>query len=202
MTPPLRIILVLIFGLSPLVVQSLHVLNGHEFYRLVEEVRQSPIRASMGLPLLSSPDDYASVVQNFIHRFRDMKNQALVLVGHGTDNPIWSSYMALSHIFRERTGPNIYVGVVEGHPSKDRIINHIIDAGIKNVHLIPFMLVAGTHFQEDLAGEKDSWKSDLEENNISVSIETKGLGFNPEIIGIFCKHIEDALDVIPSGNKG
>jgi sirohydrochlorin cobaltochelatase len=156
----------------------------------------------MGLPLLSSPDDYESVVQKFANRFQNLGNQAVVIVGHGTDHPIWSSYVALNHMFRDRFGSNIYMGVVEGHPTRDFIVDAVIRSGIKRVRIIPFMLVAGTHFQEDLVGKDDSWKTALEKKNISVSVETDGLGFNQEIIGIFCKHIEDALDVIPLGNKG
>jgi len=178
------------------VVQSLHLLCGHEFYRLVEEVKQSPVRTSVGLPLLSSPNDYEAVVQGLGSRFQDLENQATVLIGHGTDHPIWSSYVALHHMFRERFGPNIYVGVVEGHPSRESIVNAVIRSGIKRVLLVPFMLVAGTHFEEDLTGDKDSWKTAFEEKQISVSVETKGLGFYQEIVEIFCKHIEDALDVI------
>ena len=189
-------------GYTWAVVQSLHLLNGHEFCRLVEEVQQSPIRTSMGLPLISSPDDYESVVQSFANRFQNLENQAVVLVGHGTDHPIWSSYVALNHMFRERFGSNIYVGVIEGHPTRDVIVDAVIRSGTKRVRIIPFMLVAGTHFQEDLVGKDDSWKTALEKKNISVSVDTDGLGFNQEIIGIFCKHIEDALDVIPYGIKG
>lgn len=179
------------------VVQSLHILWGHEFYRLVEEAKQSSVRISVGLPLLSNPEDYEAVVQGVGARLSDLENQAVVLVGHGTDHPIWCSYVALNHMFRERFGPNIYVGVVEGHPSRDEIVDAVERSGIERVRLVPFMLVAGTHFQEDLTGDGDSWKTVFEEKQISVSVETKGLGFYQEIVEIFCKHIEDALDIIP-----
>ena len=55
-------------GYSWAVVQSLHLLCGHEFYRLVEEVKQSSVRTSIGLPLLSGPEDYEAVVQGLIFR--------------------------------------------------------------------------------------------------------------------------------------
>ena len=40
------------------VVQSVHLLCGHEFFRLIDEVQTQPIRTSIGLPLLSSREDY------------------------------------------------------------------------------------------------------------------------------------------------
>jgi len=181
------------------VVQSLHLFSGHEFYRLVEEVNQGHVRTSVGLSLLTSPGDYEAVVEILGTKFPDHEKEAMVLVGHGTDHPIWSSYVALQHMFRERFGSNIYMGVVEGYPPRDKIVESVMKSGIKRVHLIPFMLVAGTHFKEDLAGGEDSWKTAFEEKGILVSIETKGLGFYQGIVEIFCKHIQDALDVIPQG---
>ncbi|MBW1706029.1 MAG: sirohydrochlorin cobaltochelatase [Deltaproteobacteria bacterium] len=179
------------------VVQSLHLLAGHEFYRLIEEVNQDPVRTSVGLPLLSDPEDYNALVQELGNGFADLEKEAVILVGHGTDHPIWSSYVALQHMFCEMFGPNIYMGVVEGYPPRDKIVESVMKSGIKRVRLVPFMLVAGTHFQEDLTGEKDSWKIAFEEKGISVSIETKGLGYNQGIVDIFCKHIQDALGMIP-----
>jgi len=59
------------------------------------------------------------------------------------------------------------------------------------------MLVAGVHFEEDLAGPKDSWKSAFEARSISVTLELEGVGGHPRIIDIFGDHIQSALDVIP-----
>jgi sirohydrochlorin cobaltochelatase len=178
------------------VVQSLHLICGYEFYRLIEEVRHGLVRTSIGLPLLSSPEDYDAVAQGLGSAFPDYADEAVVLVGHGTDHPAWSSYLALHHLFCERFGSRIFMGVVEGYPSKEKVVKTVIQAGFKKVRLIPFLLVAGRHFQEDLAGNSDSWKTAFEEKRISVSVETKSLGFYTEIIEIFCQHINDALDVI------
>ena len=180
------------------VIQSLHLLCGKEFHILVEEAKQCRIRTAIGLPLLSSPGDYSSVITELGNTFFPLsKREAIVMVGHGTDHPIWSSYIALHHMLRERFGPNIYMGVIEGNPSREEIVGSINKSGIKRVRLIPFMLVAGMHVKEDLAGDKDSWKTAFEERQISVSIETNGLGFQRGIIEIFCRHIQDAIDVIP-----
>lgn len=178
------------------VVQSLHLLCGKEFHFLAEETKQCRLKTSIGLPLLSSPGDYSEVITELGNSFSNFTNrEAIVVVGHGTDHPIWSSYIALHHMLRERFGPNIYVGVVEGNPLKEDIVEAVRKSGINKVRLIPFMLVAGMHVKEDLAGDKDSWKTAFEEKGISVSIETKGLGFRRGIIEIFCRHVQAVLDV-------
>jgi sirohydrochlorin cobaltochelatase len=184
-------------GHSWAVVQSLHLLNGHEFYRLVEEARQCDIRTSMGLPLLSNPEDLVDVVEGLGKCFSNFENEVVVLIGHGTDHPTWSSYLALHHMFRERFGPRVFVSVVEGYPTREQIIEAVKESGCRKVRLIPFMIVAGTHLEEDIAGDDDSWKMAFEQEQISVAIEKKGLAFYPCIIDTFCRHIQEALEIIP-----
>ena len=180
------------------IVQSMHFLAGHEFYRLLAETDQALIRTSIGLPLLSSPEDYLSVINVLRPVVEAHPGEAIVLIGHGTDHPIWSSYLALHHMLREEIGSQIYVGVVEEYPEQNAIVAHVKQAGFKKVYLVPFMLVAGVHFEEDLIGEnEDSWKSVFQDQGITVSIEGEGLGLYPGISDIFCDHIEAALTVIP-----
>ncbi|QTA82423.1 Anaerobic cobalt chelatase [Desulfonema limicola] len=186
------------------VVQSMHLMCGHEFYRLVEEIKDCEIRTSVGLPLLCEPEDYQAAVTIFSNSFPDIDQEAVIMVGHGTDHPGWCTYLALNYIFSENFKSGIYVGVVEknGYPPRDKIIQEVKHAGYKKVRLIPFMLVAGMHVEDDLAGSEDSWQKAFEEQGISVFVENKGLGFHKKIIELYCRHIENALDVIPgvSGN--
>ncbi|RZB36584.1 MAG: sirohydrochlorin cobaltochelatase [Desulfobacteraceae bacterium Eth-SRB2] len=184
-------------GYTWAVVQSLHLLNGHEFYRLVDESQNCDIRTSIGLPLLSSPEDFNKAITALQDSFPIHEDEALVMVGHGTDHPCWSVYVALNQMLREKLGLKIFTGVVEGYPAKEKIVEEVKKAGFKKVRIIPFMLVAGVHFHEDLAGNEDSWKSAFEKEKIFVTLEKKGLGSYPGIIDIFSKHIQEALDVIP-----
>ncbi|MEZ4527010.1 MAG: sirohydrochlorin cobaltochelatase [Desulfobacterales bacterium] len=181
------------------VVQSLHLMCGHEFYRLIEEVKSCSVRTSLGLPLLTCPEDYLAAVNIFKQSFSRAQEEAIVLVGHGTDHPSWCAYVALDHVFRENTDAGFYVGVVEknGYPSRESVIRNIKEAGYRKVRMIPFMLVAGMHFKQDLIGNEDSWQSCFEKEGIMVKVETQGLGFHREIVELYCRHIENALDVIP-----
>ena len=185
------------------VVQSLHLMWGHEFYRLVDEVADCGIRTSMGLPLLSEPKDYKEAVGVMSETFRDPEDEAVVLVGHGTDHPSWCSYVALNHIFREKIDSGIFVGVVEdGYPSMRSVVQEVRETGYRRVRIIPFMLVAGMHFEEDLSGGNGSWQFAFEEEGIAVSLDSQGLGFYSGIIELYCRHIEEALDVIPIRKEG
>ena len=52
---------------------------GHEFYRLLEDVSQCDIRTSIGLPLLSGPEDYQAVVRTIIQDFPGTHDEAVVM---------------------------------------------------------------------------------------------------------------------------
>lgn len=180
------------------VIQSLHLTCAHEFYRLVAEVEDCSIRTSIGLPLLSCVEDYKAVVRALSPLATKNKAEALVLVGHGTDHPSWSSYPTLQYMLRQTYGTGIYLGVVEeGYPDRKTIVRAVVTGGYTKVRLASFMLVAGVHFEEDLAGDEDSWKRVFEAAGIQVELEKGGLGLNPQIIEIFCEHTEAALDIIP-----
>ncbi|MFZ5453860.1 MAG: sirohydrochlorin cobaltochelatase [Thermodesulfobacteriota bacterium] len=182
------------------VVQSLHLMCGHEFYRLLEEIKPLPIRTSIGLPLLSSYEDYYQVARALEIGQVLSPEEAVVLVGHGTDHPSWSTYPALEMILREVYGPGIYVGVVEGFPGQEQVVQAVTRAGSRKVRLIPLMLVAGVHFYEDLSEGEDSWKAAFEEAGLEVNVEPQGIGVREEIIQIFIDHIGEALDIIPGSN--
>jgi len=179
------------------VVQSMHLVCGHEFYRLVDETKKSKIRTTVGLPLLTSYDDYKAVGSALSVDEYLQQNEAVILMGHGTDHPAWASYPALENILQQDYGPDVHVGVIDKEPSRELFIEKIVKTGVKQALLLPLMLVAGMHLAKDLEGDEDSWQNAFNEKNIFVKIEKKGLGFNKKIIDIFVSHIQDAIDVIP-----
>ncbi len=179
------------------VVQSLHVLCGHEFDRLVALASACPIRTAIGLPLLSAPEDFDDVVADMAEGLRPGEGEAVVLVGHGTDHPIWCAYDALEKRFQRVVGPRLHVGLVEGSPGPVDMLSRVRESGCSRVRIVPFMLVAGRHMLEDLAGAGDSWKTAFEDQGYHVSLDDRGLGGRAGIIEVFCRHIAQALDVIP-----
>ena len=181
------------------VVQSLHLVCGHEFDRLVDEVKGCDLRTAIGLPLLDVPADYLAVLRVLRNELQVTdEEEALVLVGHGTDHAIWAAYPALQSMARKHLHGQVFVGAVEGCLEAEEVVQEVVQAGYSRVCLVPFMLVAGVHFQEDLCSEEDdSWKSLFEAKGVEVRMESRGMGELPGIGDIFCRHIQEALDVIP-----
>ena len=200
-----------------IVLQSLHLICGHEFDSLITEQNNINIRSAIGLPLLNSPQDYfetANALKSLIIQNPNIQNDnqpdnqldnqlnnrsndlATILVGHGTDHHSWTAYYALESILKDKYGANIFIGVIEGYPEMDIIVKKVKNAGFKKVRIIPFLLVAGIHFIQDLTKEDNSWQKIFEQNNIEVSVVNHGIGEVTMISKIFCRHISDALDII------
>jgi len=190
-------------GFEWAVVQSLHLLAGHEFYRLVEEVKACPIRTAMGLPLFWAPEDYGAFLEALAAELDAPRNEeAIILVGHGTDHPSWATYLALQYLLSRQSGNAVYIGALEGLPSRQEVVAEVVRSGVRRVRLLPLMLVAGRHVQEDLAGPEDSWRSSLEAVGLTVTLEAVGLLHYPGVIAIFQDHIVKALEAIAGRVQG
>ena len=180
------------------VVQSFNMICGHEFHRLREDVLEGPLRVSIGHSLLCGPDDFEAVAVSLSYLFEKDEEEAVVLAGHGTDHCAWTAYPVMEHYLRKRYGIRAFFSVIEGEwQNMETVVNMVSEAGFKKVRLAPFMLVAGVHFEEDLAGGDGSYKAAFEKKGIHVSMETEGQGTRDDIIDLFAGHIKEAMDVIP-----
>lgn len=165
-------------GYEEVVVQTLHIICGHEYIKLkkqLEEYKSKFKSIKFGNPLLYSIEDY-KYVSEVLKEVTDKMDSTVVLMGHGTDHESHSAYPAIEYYLRD-IGADIYVGTVEGYPEIDSVVKKLKERDIKKVHLMPFMLVAGDHAQNDMAGEDDdSWKKIIESEKIETEIHLKGLG--------------------------
>jgi sirohydrochlorin cobaltochelatase len=183
-------------GHSNALVQSLHVLPGHEFHQLLAECRQADIPCRFGMPLLTAPQDYERLADCLAPLITARPDKAILLIGHGTDHPIWVAYHALECIFQRRFGKQIFIGTIEKNPPAEAVPQEIAAAGFRQVCMIPLLLVAGMHYQRDVIGEgENSWRSRLERQGLDVESIAGGLGLIPGISNIIATHIREALSL-------
>ena len=148
-----------------------------------------------GDPLLTTTEDSHRVIEAIAHEFPQLTDrQALVLMGHGTTHFSNAIYAALDYTFKDAGYPNIFLGTVEAYPSLDSILKLVKCYGPEEIILAPFMIVAGDHAKNDMAGDDpDSWYSRFTEEGYKVSTVLKGLGQYPEIRQIFIDHIGQVI---------
>lgn len=185
-------------GVQEVVVQPTHVLNGIENDLMMEDILSYQGQFSkivIGAPLLTSQEDNERVVRVMAEALKPGKDEALVFMGHGTEHFANSIYAALDYQFKDMGYPNIFMGTVEAYPSIDSLVKKVRELHYRRIILSPFMIVAGDHANNDLAGdEEDSWKSIFEKEGFEVSCILKGLGEYPGVREVFCEHVKTSLE--------
>ena len=189
-------------GVREVAVQPTHVMNGFEYDEMREAIRpfeKDFARISYGLPLLASDADYGEVADIITAETKqyDDGETALVFMGHGTEHGANSAYGKLDMILKDRGLPHYIIGTVEARPDLDDVIAQLDALGKKKVVLLPFMIVAGDHATNDMAGDgEDSWKSILQSKGYTALPVLRGLGQYPEIQAMFVRHAGEAIGAL------
>ncbi|UNK22008.1 sirohydrochlorin cobaltochelatase [Yersinia intermedia] len=184
-------------GYQDVAIQSLHVINGDEYEKIANEVRTFSDcfhRLVLGTPLLSSFADYQQLLVALQAQMPVLAaDERVVFMGHGASHYAFSAYACLDHLMTSLHFPAL-VGAVESYPEIGHIITRLQQQGVRKVHLMPLMLVAGDHAINDMASdEPDSWQSQLEAAGICAHSWLQGLGENPLIRQMFVEHLDQAL---------
>ncbi|KIR01800.1 Sirohydrochlorin cobaltochelatase CbiK [Lachnospiraceae bacterium TWA4] len=186
-------------GIKTLIVQPTHIINGIENDIMKDDVLAYENKfdsISFGTPLLTTTEDNETVIRAVAKEFSNLpEDEVLVLMGHGSEHHSNTVYAALDYTFKDFGYSNMFMGTVEAYPSIDEILKQVKSYNPTKVHLAPFMVVAGDHAQNDMAGEEeDSWKSQFEANGFNVECHIKGLGEMDSIRNLYLEHIEAAIN--------
>lgn len=189
----------LLDGVTDVIVQPTHVINGIENDQMKADALSFRDRFSsivFGNPLLTTEEDNQAVVQAVADEFQGMDQEtALVLMGHGTEHYANSVYAALDYRFKDMGHKNIFLGTVEAYPALDSLLRAADSFQPKKIVLAPFMIVAGDHAHNDMAGDSpDSWVCQFENAGFEVCPIIKGLGEYPGIRRMYVEHAQKAID--------
>ncbi len=125
------------------------------------------------------------------------KEDALLIMAHGTPDPSNAYYSVIQDRIHTLGMKNVFIYTVEGTPNLEQVIPQLKLHGIKHVTLMPFMMVAGDHANNDMAGaEPDSHKSILEKEGFKVDTYIHGLGENQNIRNLFVERANEAWDAL------
>ena len=192
-------------GCKQVVVQSLQIVPGGEFHRLVSLSRECEkkdadpekrMKIAIGLPLLSGIEDCRRVSKNLPDLWNDIesKKEAVLFAGHGTGHPADAIYTQMAQVLKKDYG-QVLLGTIEGFPGLLEMIDELKLIGAQKVRLRPFLLVAGGHAENDISGPApDSWKSSLERAGIEVDFHLSALGEIEGIVQILKEHSLKALE--------
>lgn len=209
-------------GVRELVIQPTHLMHGAEYDELMEAVEAyrdrfetvktaEPLLGEVGADAAAVNTDKAAVAEAVTaEAVKDAgydsldgakaDSTAFVLLGHGTSHTAKVSYSQMQAQMAELGYENVFIGTVEGEPEEtecEAVIEAVSKAGYRKVILRPFMVVAGDHAHNDMAGEDgDSWLSMFQASGKfdSVDAQITGLGQIEAIQKLYVQHTADVIN--------
>lgn len=187
-------------GVKTLVVQPTHLMNGIEYDELqgtLAEYADAFEQIAVGEPLLTSEEDFKTVEKAITESTAEYDDgtTAIVYMGHGTEHDANSVYAKLQEMLTADGYENYYIGTVEAAPTLDDVVAAVGEGEYTKVVLVPLMVVAGDHANNDMASdEADSWKTTFAEAGYEVETVLEGLGQNETIREVYVQHAQAAID--------
>jgi cobalt/nickel transport system ATP-binding protein len=176
-------------GCRDVILQSLHVMPGEEFQRLLA-LDPRGMNISVGAPLLSGPQDLLDVHNILRAICRHDRPNVIAAHGNGKQPHLNEPLLKLAAMM-EADNADVALATLDGPPGVKpfaRITGQV--AGTGAVHFIPLMIVSGIHVRDDLMGDgEESWKQMLAAREVTIA---PALGDLPEIRAILVRHIREA----------
>ncbi len=196
-------------GYKNIEIQSLHVTPSEEYMKInrliARAMERHPKRFDsvfFGHALLMSESDLTKTVDAVISGIPKERtaHDAVIFMGHGNNRGTGDIILKAVNDEMQRRDSRIWLANVEGALPFMRLLPKLKEQKIKKVWLLPFMIVAGDHAKNDMAGsEADSWKNILGKNGFAVEVLLQGMGHNAAIQNIFIQHTQESYDDILHG---
>ena len=187
-------------GVKKVVIQPTHVMNGAEYDDVMAEIAPYADQFegfAVGAPLLTGVEDYEAVTEALLaeNEYAGSADTAIVYMGHGTHHFANATYSQAQLVMQAAGYENVFVGTVEGFPALENVMANVTAYGAEKVVLYPFMVVAGDHASNDMAGdEEDSWKTAFANAGFEVECVLEGLGQNAGVQAIYVEHVQAAME--------
>ena len=183
-------------GYTRVAICSLDIIPGIEYaYKTFVFNRYKTLfkKMSLGTPLMywmgqeDQRDDIKDTMQALSTQFpQPAPGSAVLLLAHGTPHPANAYYSVMQNRLNELGFDNAYIYSVEGWPHLDTVIPLLKAKDIKEITIMPAMMVAGDHANNDMAGDdEDSHKTILESCGFKVTPYLHGMGENENIRRLF-----------------
>ena len=189
-------------GVTDVVIQPTHVINGAEYDKLMDQAapfREKFARLTVGAPLLTSIEDYQAVADAILEQLPGQQpDTTQVFMGHGTEHYVNPSYTQLEYLLHDWGRGDILIATVEGYPGFEELERRLAERPqVRKLLLMPLMIVAGDHANNDMAGDEEgSWKAAFEAAGYEVTTVVEGLGSLEAVQDLLVAHAQAAIDAL------
>lgn len=189
-------------GCSRTAIQSLHVVPGSEYHsllalanRLMTDQKSGWKRIEIGFPLLFGEEGFRRTAKALVRLGpkRRGPEEALLFMGHGTLHPGNEAYKGLAEALA-RLDDRVLVATMRGDRDLTETRARLHTLGVRVVHLLPLLAVAGAHVEDDMAGkEKHAWARLLQADGIDCRAQLVGAVEQDALVDVWMHHLDDAL---------
>lgn len=190
-------------GYTDIVLQPTHLLHGEEFEQKILTLKDkyaSEVKSlTLSTPLIAKDADFYPAAAAIAAQFGTLApDEGIILMGHGSprqnNQSFGRTYVKLQQVFDDMELP-VVVGTVEDEdsPNLNAVLEQLQRRRYRKVHMYPLMVVAGDHARNDMYGEKDSWKTHIEEAGITTVGHLYGLGRNKAVQAVYINHALQAM---------
>ena len=192
-------------GYTRIALVSLDVIPGMEYkydVALFHQYKTQFKKMTLGVPLMywqgqeEQRDDVMQVMESLqLPPYK--KGTAILLMAHGTPDPSNAYYSVMQAKLKAMKRNDVHIYTVEGWPRLDDWAGKLKMHKVEKIILMPLMMVAGDHANNDMAGdEEDSHKVILQKMGFKVETKLQGLGENSKIRSIFVERANEAWDAL------
>ena len=194
-------------GYTRVAMTTLDIIPGieYDYKKAVFNLHKNDFKkVTFGTPLMywqgqeDKDDDISDTMKAVATQFPETgKKDAVLIMAHGTPHPANAYYAVMQDKLEALGYENALLFSVEGWPNFENVLEELKERKIKNVTMMPLMMVAGDHAMNDMAGdEEDSFKSMLIKEGFKVDTYLHGLGENIAVQNLFVKKASQAWEAL------
>jgi sirohydrochlorin cobaltochelatase len=180
-------------GIRCLYAVPTHMISGIEYKKMLSVLEQYQNRFEQIhiADTVLAEEEYCNRMVKVLDKILSFSpDREYILMGHGTEDAANIRYVQMNEAFIRSGFNNVRIVLVEAKPDLEDAIQQLHQKNYKGeVVLHPFMVVAGDHAQNDMAGEKDSYRTRLLEEGFTVLTVVKGLGEYREFRNIYVEKV-------------
>lgn len=162
-------------GFKRIILLPTHLTPGEEFDNKIKICAAPDVEiiAPLFSETCATPFD-KKIFATILDCFKKFDDEDLILIGHGSPhrhNPVYENLQKL-------TGSGIHIGVIEANdtPNFSDVVKRLKASRTDKILLAPLLFTGGVHVAEDIAGEKNSWRTRLAAQGYEVRVIRDGLG--------------------------
>ena len=176
-----------------------HMIPGTEYQKMLRELEKyhSAFEELKVAPsVLHTEADCDKMVTVLCDILGFVPDYEYILMGHGSEDAANIRYQQMNEAFLRKGFANVQIASVEAKPDLEDAIGVMRKRhSDKKIILHPFMVVAGDHAQNDMAGEVDSYATRLREEGFQTKAVVKGLGEYSQFRKLYTDKLKEMLSL-------